>query len=284
MDINKVAEWIINNPNVYPGLHQDSCARTSDAFKPLEIKAQLLIIWRAFCEYLKEKVSDCKGVNIKNFGAFTYEVSTELPKLGIEYSKAKTKSFNELLVEKKTAYKLRPCFIVDTKYRKILTKYKGKEEVSMPKSQSSIYQKGYQMTYCNPIPIAAACYVHKNVVEDTLNAVFNAVYDLINMGKSITLKFGFCNVHFYDKNISYTFAPDLSKTMTNIHETRSRMKRGVTPVSQNWRVSAVNKWEKSNLSTLLDRPHTPLIKAVDNKVQMLKIMSLDLASTNNNKK
>eukprot|EP00340_Litonotus_pictus_P006218 CAMPEP_0170516298 /NCGR_PEP_ID=MMETSP0209-20121228/2548_1 /TAXON_ID=665100 ORGANISM="Litonotus pictus, Strain P1" /NCGR_SAMPLE_ID=MMETSP0209 /ASSEMBLY_ACC=CAM_ASM_000301 /LENGTH=281 /DNA_ID=CAMNT_0010801119 /DNA_START=1 /DNA_END=843 /DNA_ORIENTATION=+ len=281
MDINLVTDWIFKNPLMYPGLHQESCARTSDAFKPLELKSQMLIIWRAFCEYLKEKANDCKGINIKGFGAFTYEVETGLPKIGIEFSKAKTKSFQELLVEKKTSYKLRPCFVVDPKIKKILTKFKDKDEISKPKSQSSIYQRGYQMTYCNPIPIAASCYLHKNVVSDTIDSIFTAVYDLITMGKNISLKFGFVNIYFFDKNLTYTFAPEVSKTMSNIHETQKKVRRGITPVSQNWKDSAVNKWERSSLSTLLERPHTPLIKTVDNKVQMLKIMSLDMASTNN---
>lgn len=42
---------------------------------------------------------------------------------------------------------------------------------------------------------------------------------------------------------------------------------------------------KCSLSGVLERPQTPLIKTIDNKTQMLKIMSLDLASTfvkNNN--
>lgn len=34
-----------------------------------------------------------------------------------------------------------------------------------------------------------------------------------------------------------------------------------------------------SLSSVLERPHTPLVKTIDNKTQMLKIMSLDLAST-----
>lgn len=274
---------ILTNPNVYPGLHQESCARTSDAFKPLEVKSQLLIVWRALCEYLKEKVNDCKGVNIKNFGAFTYEVETELPKIGLEYNNAKTKTFSDLLIEKKTTHKLRPCFVIDAKFKKILTKFKNKDELTKPKSQSSIYQKGYQMTYCNPIPIAASCYLHKNVVSDTIEAIFNGVYDLVNMGKNVTLKFSFCNIHFMEKNITYSFIPDLKTTMKDIKEVKTKMKRGITPVSMNWKNTAFNKWEKSGLSTLLERPQTPLIKTIDNKIQMLKIMSLDLASTNVNK-
>jgi len=279
MDLNLISDYILSNPNVYTGLQQESCPRTSDAFKPLETKSQMLIIWKAFCEYVREKITECKGVNIKNFGAFTYEVETDLPKLGLEYNKAKSKSFKELLVEKKTTHKLRPCFVIDPKFKKILTKFKDKDEISKPKSQASIYQKGFQMTYCNPVPIAAACYLHKNVVSDTLNSIFEAVYDLVNMGKNITLKFSYCNIYFSDKNMSYNFAPDFAKSFKNIVETQGKLKRGITPVSHNWKNTAVNKWERSNLSNLLERPNSPLIKTIDNKNQMLKIMSLDLAST-----
>lgn len=270
---------IISNSNTYPGLHQESCPRTSDAFKPLEVKSQFQIIWRAFCEYLREKITSCKGINVKNLGAFTYEVETTLPKLGIEYNKSKTKSFKELLVEKKSTNKLRPCFVIDPKYKKILSKFKDIEEISKPKSQSSIYQKGFQMTYCNPVPIAAACYLHKNVINDSLNALFQAIYDLVNMGKNIVLKFGFVNIYFYDRNLSYNFNPEVSNSVKNVMETQTKLKRGITPVSNNWKVNSVNKWERSSLSSILDRPYTPLIKTIDNKNQLLKVMSLDMAST-----
>lgn len=64
---------IVSNPSSYPGIHLIPSPRTS--FKPLEPKSQLLIIWKAFFEYLNEKISNYKGVNAKNFGTFTYEVS-----------------------------------------------------------------------------------------------------------------------------------------------------------------------------------------------------------------
>ena len=116
----------------------------------------MLIIWRAFAEYLKEKVYDYKGINVKGLGAFTYEVETIKPKLSLEYDKDKSKQFSELVLEKKTTHTLRPCFVIDTKFKKILTRFKDKEELIKTKSQSSIYQQGFQMIYCNPVPIAAA--------------------------------------------------------------------------------------------------------------------------------
>ena len=137
-------------------MHQESNPRTSEAFKSLEPYSQLLVIWKAFCEYMHERILDYKGINIKNFGTFTYEVSTELPKIGLD--KSIFRSLGELIVEKKSTNKLRPTFLIDNRYKKFLTKFLDKEEIIKPKSQSSIFQKGFQMTYCNPIPIAAAWY------------------------------------------------------------------------------------------------------------------------------
>jgi hypothetical protein len=183
----------------------------------------MLIIWKAFCDYLKEKVSSYKGVNIKGLGAFTFEVATELPKIGIDYSQAKLKSFGELILEKKTTHKLRPCFVIDGKFKKLLTRFKDKEELIKPKSQTSIYQKGFQMIYCNPTPIAAGCFLPKNVVIDSLNAMFSGIYDLVNIGKNIVLKFGFCNVYLVDRNLTYSFSPDIGQIVTNLVESETKV-------------------------------------------------------------
>ena len=101
--------------------------------------------------------------------------------------------------------------------------FNDKEELTKPKSQHSVYQKGFKMTYCNPIPIAASCYLPKNVIIDTLAAIFNAILDLINLGKNVNLKTGFCNLSFYGYNLSYTFNPDLGKIIENIVESESKV-------------------------------------------------------------
>jgi len=183
----------------------------------------MLIIWRAFCEYIKEKLYSYNGVNVKGFGAFTFEVACELPKFGVDLKEAKMKSFGELIIEKKTTHKMRPCFILDQRFKTNLAKFNNKEELTKPKSQASIYQKGFKMTYCNPLPIAASCYLPKNVIIDTLVAIFNAILDLINLGKNVSLKTGFCNISFYDSNMSYTFNPDLGKIIENIVESESKV-------------------------------------------------------------
>jgi len=185
-------------------------------------------------------------------------------------------------LRKKTTHKLRPSFIIDNRYKKFLTKFLNKEELIKAKSQASIYQKGHKMTYCNPIPIAAACYLSKGVVNDGLNAIFNALYDLLNLGKNVTLKFGFCNIYFSDKNLTYNFSPEIQESLSNVVQTQMKFKTSGKPVSQSWKTTAISKWAKSNLSSVLERPQTPLIKTIDNKTQMLKIMSLDLVSSHKN--
>ncbi len=270
---------IIRNKTHYPGRHLIPCARTNSSFKPLEPKSQLLVIWRATCEYIKEQFCAYKGINIRGFGAFTYEVRQTLPCLGINFNLAKQKSFTDLLLEKKSRHIMRPCFIIDERFLPILTRFNNKEELSKPKSQSSIYQKGINMTYCNPIPIAAGCCLDPKVVEDGLKAIFNAVYNLISIGKDVTLRTGFCNIYFFQKNLTYSFSPEIINMVQNLRESENKFIRGVTPIKKTWRTSFTSKWADSTLSTMLERPSQSLIKTIDNKSQMLKIMSLDLSST-----
>jgi hypothetical protein len=39
-----ITNRVVKSPNVYPGLHQESNQRTSEAFKPLEPKSQVIQI------------------------------------------------------------------------------------------------------------------------------------------------------------------------------------------------------------------------------------------------
>ena len=135
------------------------------------------------------------------------------------------------------------------------------------------------MTYCNPVPIAAACFMSQKAVVDGLGAITSAIYDLITLGKNILLKTGFCNIYFVDRNMRYSYSPDITYMTKDLKQSEEKFKWGITPIKKTWRETSLSKWGKSTLSSLLERPQTPLIKTIDNKTQMLKIMSLDLAST-----
>ena len=63
------------------------------------------------------------------------------------------------------------------------------------------------MIYANPVPIAAACQMGKDVVQDTLSTIFKAIEDLIAVyDRDISLQFGFANVQIVGRNLKVYFA------------------------------------------------------------------------------
>ena len=94
-----------------------------------------------------------------------------------------------------------------------LIRYPGKEEISPAISQHSIYQKGFRTIYANPVPVAAAAMLGKDVVCDALNTIFLAIVDLIKLGRNIDLAFGFANIRIVNRGLSVSFKEDLSTTV-----------------------------------------------------------------------
>jgi len=276
MNVESVAQWILKNPTSYPGKHHASNPRTTEACKPLEPKAQFVIIWRAFIEYLNETLRAGRSVHIKNFGSFTFDIQTELPRIATK-SITPTQDLLDQRLERKHLHSLRPCFVVDPNLQAHLIHYHGKEEFSKPKSQNSIFQKGFAMIYCNPVPIAASCYLGKAVVQEALDQFFHAIIDLVKYGRDIELRFGFANVHIQNKTLKAVFKPEF-KTLVNDKKYESKMKKSEVPASTAWKTTYNQSWGKSTLSTLMKRPQSPLVKTMGEKTMALKIMSLDMAS------
>jgi hypothetical protein len=82
-------------------------------------------------------------------------------------------------------HRIRPCFIPDKHLCDKLSRYPGKEEIDKPKSQTNVYQRGFNMIYCNPVPIANSCSIDKDTVQDCLSAFGKAVCDLTALGKTL---------------------------------------------------------------------------------------------------
>jgi len=92
------------------------------------------------------------------------------------------------------------------------------------------------MIYANPVPIAAACQMGKDVVTDTLNTIFLAIEDLIKHDHNISLQFGFANVQFSNRNLRTYFADHMTKDLTD-KEFETRMRRMNSPVSELWKTN-----------------------------------------------
>ena len=69
------------------------------------------------------------------------------------------------------------------------------------------------MIYCNPVPIAAACLLGKDVVTDALNTIFLAIIDLVKYNKDIVLHFGFANLTIVNKNLKLLFGENYKESI-----------------------------------------------------------------------
>lgn len=268
---------ILTNGNKYPGKHNQSTNRTATNLKPLEPRAQLIIIWKAFVEYVNENIRAGRSVNIKGFGCFTYDIDTELPKISQRSISPKVDIFTQRM-ERKNIHHMKPVFVVDETLQYILNRYPGKQEIDPAKSQHSIFQKGYRCIYANPVPVAAGAMLGVDVVKDALNTIFLAIKDLIKFDKNIDLAFGFCNVRFTNRNLKATFLDELSKTIGHA-KFEENMVRQKSPVSTLWRSKYDDKWANSTLGSLVRKPNQVVTQTLDEKTQALKIMSLDMNSS-----
>ena len=113
--------------DLYPGKHNQSTIRTAPNLKPLQPKAQLLIIWKALIEYLGNNISSGKSVNIRKFGSFTFNVTTELPKIHGQRSVSPKVDIFTQRQERKNIHHLKPVFVVDPDLQYHLIRYPGKQ-------------------------------------------------------------------------------------------------------------------------------------------------------------
>ena len=88
--------------------------RTAESMKPLQPKAQYMIIWKSFTEYIMENLQAGRSVNVKNFGCFTYHVETELPKIADRAISPKMDIFTKRTV-RANIHHLKPVFVIDPK-------------------------------------------------------------------------------------------------------------------------------------------------------------------------
>lgn len=77
---------------------------------------------------------DGKGVNMRDFGAFTFEVFSDTVKPAQHSNFDIAKELDEQRIDRKHVHAIRPCFVPDRKFRSSLMRYPGKEEITAPKS------------------------------------------------------------------------------------------------------------------------------------------------------
>jgi nucleoid DNA-binding protein len=236
------------------------------------------VIFKALSEYIKENLSSGKSVNLKGFGAFSFEIDSSHVQPAMFSTIDFKKQLDDQRAERKHVHKIRPCFAADSKLKNQLSRFSNKEELSAPKSQNSIYQQGFGMVFCNAAPIATAAYLGKEVVDSAIKAFVEAVSNLTQLGYTLDINFGFCKVKIVNRNLTYSYTQDFSSTL-NQTSFESKIKKAEVSTASFWQTTSQDKWASSNLSQLFKQPNAEKVNTLDEKTLALKIMSLDLNST-----
>jgi len=187
------------------------------------------------------------------------------------------KDLDEARAERRHIHHLKPRFVIDGDLQALTIRYHGKEQITPAKSQRSIFQKGFRTIYCNPVPIANACQMGKEVVESVLKTIFLAIKDMLKYDHNIMLQFGFCNISFVNKACKVTFAPYLV-TEVKDKDFEHNMRRSTAAVSQTWRTNTQQGFFRSTLGTMIRSPNQEVNEALKQKTEALKWMSMDMSS------
>jgi len=115
MNISNIIDYVLKNAPAYPGKHNNSTERTGASQKPLEPKAQMLIIWKAMIQYLDNNLRAGRSVHIRNFGAFTFDIQTDLPNIASRQIDRDT-DLQSTRMARKHLHHLRPCFVPDSNF------------------------------------------------------------------------------------------------------------------------------------------------------------------------
>lgn len=275
MNMDNLITYILSNPSRYPGSHSLPQPRSNPAVKPLEPASQIQLIWKATIEYIHEKLLEGKGVNIRGFGAFTFDIETKLaPVSSINPSLGE---ISDQRMDRKHLHRNRPVFVPDPSLQRVLQRYHGKSQIEKPASQRSVFQQGFQMIFCNPVPVATACYLDKKVVQDTHNALFAAIKDFATLGRAINIPFDFAVIMINNYTLEVRFSSTfLQRTNDKRYETK--MRKSDISCATFWQTTSQDKWRNSALSNLWSKPNNGQVQTMNEKTLALKIMSLDLAS------
>ena len=111
-----------------------------------------------------------------------------------------------------------------------------------------------------------------------MNCYARAVADLTELGKNLDLAIGPIRLKVNNKNLTYTYDNSFANNLNNT-EYEKTMKKSLTKTNEIWNKSYEDKWKTSNLSSLIDKPDQYKSDELYEKGLTLKIMSLDLNTT-----
>ena len=213
-----------------------------------------------------------RGINIKNFGTFTFEPCIN--------NSGNVKNPNLPKAQ------LRPCFIESPEIRKHLHISSIKDQLSHH-VQGSIYQQGVRVSYLNPLPIAKGAYYDPEFVREGLETIFRAISDLVFRGFNLNIEFeDLCVVKILNKRIKVHFSPQLATKISAIEslyplKSINGSRSALAPDTHGENISRVhalrNCKNESGLSKL-ERPNSAMLSDIKQRIQRLSESSKDLCN------
>ena len=196
LKIDDIIQFILTNDLKYPGAHQYSYSRTKTTVPILSPEVQLKLIWKHFSNYIESRLLNGESIKIPNFGVFIF---TNNNLLNTFSNKEFTKSFMD--INKLFTAKL--IFQLDKSYRYILKSFPD-EKIKKKIMQPLEYFEPKKVINWNPYLIAKNCFMSDIVVNDGINSIFKAIYDLVEVGKNLEIELGFFKFNFNNREIKYS--------------------------------------------------------------------------------
>ena len=196
LKIEDIIKFILTNDLKYTGSHQYSCSRTRATLQILEPETQLKLIWKEFSNYIESRLLQGESIKIPNFGIFIF---TNNNLLNTFSNKEFTKSFMDI----NKLYTAKLIFQLDNSYRYILKSFPD-EKIKKKIMQPLEYFEPKKIINWNPYSIAKKCFMNEIVINDGINNIFKAIYDLVKIGKNLEIELGFFKFFFNNREIVYS--------------------------------------------------------------------------------
>ena len=194
--IDDIINFVLSNDLKYTGAHQSSHPRTKVTLQILEPEMQLKLIWKEFSNYIESHLLKGESIKIQNFGVFIF---TNNNLINIKSNKEFTKSFLDM----NKIFTAKLIFQLDNSYRNILKIFPD-EQFKKKIMQPMEYFEPKKIINWNPYLISKKCFLSDLVINDGINNIFKAIYDLVKCGKNLEFELGFFKFIFNNKEVVYT--------------------------------------------------------------------------------
>ena len=195
LKVDDIIQFVLTNDLKYTGSHQYSCSRTKVTLPILEPEMQLKLIWKEFGNYIENRLLNGESIKIPNFGVFIF---TNNNLINTFSNKEFTKSFLDI----NKLYTAKLIFQLDNSYKYILKSFPD-EKIKKKIMQPLEYFEPKKIVNWNPYLISKKCFFSDLVINDGINNIFKAIYDLVKCGKNLEIKLGFFKFIFNNREVFY---------------------------------------------------------------------------------